>query len=253
MTPSFTGDVNMARKPNRPKEVIAAERAANEAKRIAKLEARIAKLKREAVEKERRASQKAANAEKARVEAARIAANKVERANNKKRDRTVVFYVYEDAITGLIRRHNEGLVGTREKNMYARILGRQLAHELQSRYIGKISVVALQMGWEAFKKGEKYNPTAEHFNPSQVMGHKMVNTFLALGYFDVGVMNELLDEALQTNKTTAQENMKLREEQKHGKFVSADVAYAKCGIVLVDWPDGSNFADAAKMYPQYCC
>lgn len=243
----------MSRKPNRPKEVIAAEREAQAALRIEKMQYQINKLKAKIVADEKRVADKERRRLEREADKARVAANNITRANNKQCDRKVVFWVYEDSITSMVRRHNEGLIGDRERNMYARILGRQLAHELESRYIGKISVAALQMGWEAFKKGEKYSPTAEHFNPSQVMGHKMVNTFLALGHFDVGVMNELLDEALQTNKTTADENMKLREEQKHGKFVSADVAYAKCGIVLVDWPEGSNFADAGLMYPEYCC
>lgn len=240
------------RKPNRPKDVIQAERAANDAKRIAKLEARIAKLKREAVEKERRAAQKAANAEKARLEAEAIKARKAIRNANRDIDDEVCLWALQDVIEGMLRRQAEGKLTKRHEAKYARILVNRIAHEIPAAYSGKMSVAALKLGYQrnvVEKKG--WGPTPEHFNPSQAMGHKIVDTFLTLGHYDPAVLAELLEEALQIHKVTPDENMALVKFQKTGVFIDADTAYAQCGIELIDWPSGSKWKDAVKMYPQY--
>ena len=242
----------MARTPNRPKEVIAAERAANDAKRIAKLEARIAKLQQNIADKEARKATKAANAKKAADRAKATADRNAIRTRNREIDDEVCLWAIRDIIEGMLRRNDEGRLTSRHLAKYARILVNRIAHEIPAAYSGKMSVAALKYGYQRnIMDKNHWGATPEHFNPSQAMGHKIVDTFIELGQYDPAVLAELLEEALQIHKVTPDENMALVKFQKTGVFVDAATAYAQCGIELIDWPAGSRWKDAVKMYPQY--
>ncbi len=162
--------------------------------------------------------------------------------------------IIKQTITDTLKRmqadYRRGKLTKHDETVYARIIGNRLIQELSPEYSGMCSVAAIKEGHKAWTQGDQYySPTYEHYNPSQVMGMRIVRTFRNRENVNPVLLGKLINEAKKVNKVTYEENISLRKHQKTDKFIDGDTAYDNTGIELRPWPKYTRFSNAKRMYP----
>jgi hypothetical protein len=209
-------------------------------------------------ERARVAANKAARAQKkiddaARKEAARMArayakleaaardlAVRLQRAQEREAKKADMIKWRTFAIEAIIKaavnaQHTLGEIDARGLHTLARDIGTCI-QDLPVIPSGLISKKALAM----VKESKRYKPTQEHYNPNQVMGHRILDYYLKHGYPDRPLFDfdpklvELLTEARRTHEVTAEENRQLVKYQRNHVFTTPEQSYLMAGIDLIE-------------------
>ena len=157
------------------------------------------------------------------------------------------FFAIKTLLSGIAERSTKEQLTGDTIHRHGRLIG-TLVFEMSTVYSGYTSKAALL----AKKADPDFKPTAEHMNPRQVSGNKIVNAVIEDGAVHDEKLMSMLNVARRVNRVTSAENRALMPFQKVHKFVDAETAYAAASIELYQWPNYKRITKLKETYPEIC-